>query len=135
MNESVSVYEQVGGEATFATIARVFYAGVREDSILESMYPAHDWAGAEERLKLFLMQYWGGPGTYSEQRGHPRLRMRHQPFHINHAARERWLQHMRRALDAANLAPLHDELMWDYFERAALAMVNTYEPAMPGSTA
>jgi hemoglobin len=88
------------------------------------MYPQHDRAGAEERFRTFLEQYWGGPGTYSEQRGHPRLRMRHSPFTIDPDARERWLTCMRGALDALAPAPLHRAELDDYFERAATSMLN-----------
>ena len=91
------------------------------------MYPKDDMVGAEDRLRMFLEQYWGGPGTYSEQRGHPRLRMRHVPFHINPDARDRWLRHMRSAVDAANLAPVHEATLMDYLDRAAHAMVNTFD--------
>jgi hemoglobin len=76
---------------------------------------------------MFLEQYWGGPGTYSAQRGHPRLRMRHAPFKVNPDARDRWLAHMRTAVDSLNLAPIHESQLWDYLERAAFSMINTFE--------
>ncbi len=91
------------------------------------MYPPDDMEGAITRLTMFLEQYWGGPGTYSEQRGHPRLRMRHMPFKVNPDARDRWLAHMRVAVDSLALSPLDEEMLWDYLERAAHAMVNTFE--------
>jgi hemoglobin len=116
---------EVGGRATFEKLVRAFYAGVATDAVL--MYPEDDLEGAIQRLTGFLEQYWGGPGTYSEQRGHPRLRMRHQPFHINPAARDRWLLHMRAAVDSLELPPLQDGVLWDYLERAAFAMVNTFD--------
>ncbi|MGO1320772.1 MAG: globin [Galactobacter sp.] len=119
------MYAAVGGEETFAKIAAAFYRGVAADPVLHPMYPEEDLGPAEERLKLFLIQYWGGPTTYSEQRGHPRLRMRHFPYTVDADARERWLKCMRGALDEVELAPLYDGMMWDYFERAATAMVNT----------
>lgn len=122
-----TVWSQVGGTETFARIVRVFYAGVREDPLLAPMYPPDDWEGAEWRLRAFLEQYWGGPTTYSEQRGHPRLRMRHQPFAVTPEARDRWLVHMHRALDEAALPPMHDAAFRDYVERAAQAMVNRLE--------
>lgn len=128
-------YQQVGGRETFARIVHRFYRGVAGDDVLAPMYPPEDFAGAEERLLLFLEQYWGGPGTYSETRGHPRLRMRHVPFHVNPEAKERWLLHMRAALDEAQLSPMHDAAFWDYVERAALAMVNTHEPTPPRAEA
>lgn len=125
--EGVSFFEQVGGHATFERLVRRFYEGVATDPVLKPMYPEDDMEGAIWRLTAFLEQYWGGPGTYSEQRGHPRLRMRHNAFHVNPDARERWLAHMRVALDELQLPPLHEAALWDYLERAAHAMVNTFE--------
>lgn len=125
--EGVSFFEQVGGHATFERLVRRFYEGVATDPVLKPMYPDDDMEGAIWRLTAFLEQYWGGPGTYSEQRGHPRLRMRHNPFHVNPDARDRWLAHMRVALDELQLPPLHEAALWDYLERAAYAMVNTFE--------
>lgn len=122
-----SFYDAVGGHPTFDGIVRRFYAGVADDPELRPMYPEQDLEGAIQRLTMFLEQYWGGPQTYSDQRGHPRLRMRHQPFHINPAARDRWIHHMRDAVAHANLAPLHAVTLMDYLERAAHSMVNTFE--------
>ncbi|WP_405217456.1 globin [Agrococcus sp. Ld7] len=119
-----TLYDAVGGERFFRQLVHEFYDRVWADEVLHAMYPEHDRAGAEERFSLFLMQYWGGPGTYSERRGHPRLRMRHQPFPIDHAARNRWVACMIGALDALAPAPLHRAELEDYFERAATAMVN-----------
>lgn len=126
-HEQSSFYEQIGGEETFREIVAEFYRGVKEDPVLAPMYPQHDWEGAEERLMLFLSQYWGGPKTYSENRGHPRLRMRHQPYKVNPDARDRWLKHMRAAVDAVALPQLHEAELWDYFERAAASLLNTFE--------
>jgi hemoglobin len=123
--DPASVYAAVGGEETFAKIAAAFYRGVKGDPVLHPMYPEEDLGPAEERLKLFLIQYWGGPTTYSERRGHPRLRMRHVPYKVDADARQRWLKCMRAALDEAQLPPLYEGMMWDYFERAATAMINT----------
>jgi len=120
-------YESVGGRATFEKLVRRFYAGVREDPELWPMYPQDDLEGAIQRLTGFLEQYWGGPGTYSEQRGHPRLRMRHQPFKVSPRAKDRWLLHMRVAVDELGLSPLDDAMLWAYLDRAALAMVNTFD--------
>ncbi len=120
-------WRQVGGRATFEKLVRRFYDGVAEDEVLRPMYPEEDLEGAIQRLTGFLEQYWGGPGTYSEQRGHPRLRMRHQPFRVNPDARDRWLRHMRVAVDGLELAPLDDAMLWGYLERAAFAMVNTFD--------
>jgi hemoglobin len=122
-----SFYEQVGGRATFERLVREFYRGVSADPGLWPMYPQDDLEGAIQRLTGFLEQYWGGPGSYSEQRGHPRLRMRHQPFKVNPDARDRWLSHMRAALDSLELPPLQDATLWGYLERAAHAMVNTFD--------
>ncbi len=119
-----TVYEAVGGEATFSRLVGAFYAGVAADPVMRAFYPEDDLAAAEERFRLFLIQYWGGPQTYSNERGHPRLRMRHAPFAINFAARDRWLSHMRAALDSIALDPVYDELMWDYFTRGADSMRN-----------
>lgn len=126
MPEQTSFFDQVGGRDTFERLVREFYRGVMADPVLAPMYPADDIDGAVWRLTAFLEQYWGGPQTYQEKRGHPRLRMRHQPFRINPAARDRWLGHMRHALDTLELSPLHDEELWGYLERAAFSMVNTF---------
>lgn len=118
-------YDQVGGHKTFAQLCRVFYEGVAQDPLLKPMYPEEDLGPAEERLRMFLEQYWGGPRTYSEQRGHPRLRMRHLPYTVDVEARDAWLRHMRTAVDSLELAPLHENMLWDYLERAAHSMVNS----------
>ncbi|MDH2442546.1 globin [Amnibacterium sp. CER49] len=122
-----SFYEAVGGRPTFEKLVQRFYAGVAEDPPLRELYPEEDLGPAAERLTGFLEQYWGGPTTYSEQRGHPRLRMRHMPFKVNPAQRDRWLTHMRAAVDSLELPPLYEAELWAYLERAALAMVNTFE--------
>lgn len=127
MSESpASVYEAVGGTPFFENLTHVFYAHVATDPVLEPMYPAHDMAGAERRLCMFLEQYWGGPTTYSQERGHPRLRMRHNPYPIDAEAREHWLAAMEKALDEAAPSPEIRAEMWDYFARAATAMVNVF---------
>lgn len=121
-----SVFDMVGGHEAFAKLVDVFYAGVAEDDYLISMYPdGKELDGAKHRLQTFLEQYFGGPTTYQEERGHPRLRMRHAPFPVTPKSREHWLKHMRRAMDSLDLPPMYDGLMWDYFQRAATAMVNT----------
>ncbi|HXD61843.1 MAG TPA: globin [Lacisediminihabitans sp.] len=121
-------YLRVGGRAAFEKLVRLFYEGVRTDEVLMPMYPEQpDLEGAIQRLTGFLEQYWGGPSTYSETRGHPRLRMRHQAFKVNPDARDRWLAHMRAALDQLSLSPLDDETLWNYLDRAAHLMVNTFE--------
>ncbi|GAB2986932.1 globin [Nocardioides montaniterrae] len=118
-------YDQIGGEDTIRRIVAAFYAGVAHDEVLRPMYPEADLGPAEERFRLFLAQYWGGPTTYSELRGHPRLRMRHAPFVVDEAARDRWLGHFRAALDEVQLPPEQDRAFWDYVTHAANFMVNT----------
>ncbi|MDF3291264.1 globin [Streptomyces silvisoli] len=118
-------FEAVGGEPTFRRLVHRFYQGVAEDPILRPMYPEEDLGPAEERLALFLMQYWGGPRTYSENRGHPRLRMRHVPFQVNRAAHDAWLAHMRTAVDELGLADEYERQLWDYLVYAAASMINT----------
>jgi hemoglobin len=125
--EQPTFYEQVGGHETFVRLVDVFYDGVAGDPVLRPLYPEEDLAGAKERLRMFLEQYWGGPTTYSQQRGHPRLRMRHAPFRVNPEARDRWLAHMREAVESLRLAPMLESMLWDYLERAAWSMVNTME--------
>ena len=120
-------YDEVGGEGTFTRLVSRFYAGVRSDPVLAPLYPQDDWEGAQRRLRMFLQQYWGGPTTYSEERGHPRLRMRHAPFAIGAAERDAWLTHMRDAVESLHLAPMHEAILWDYLERAAWSMVNTLD--------
>jgi hemoglobin len=126
-----SFYEAVGGEETFTRLVRRFYAEVAADPQLRPVYPSRDLGPAEEHLRLFLIQYWGGPGTYSEQRGHPRLRMRHVHFSIGEAERDAWLRHMRTALDEIALDPAHDEELWRYLEMAADSLVNQAPQGAP----
>lgn len=128
MSDDSTFYDQVGGHDTFVRLVDAFYRGIADDEVLRPMYPEEDLGPAAVRLTMFFEQYFGGPTTYSEERGHPRLRMRHMPFHVNPDARDRWLAHMRAALDEVQVAPIHEAAMWDYFERAAHAMVNTFEP-------
>jgi len=125
MSQKVTFYEAVGGEETFRRLVHRFYQGVATDPVLRPMYPEEDLGPAEERFRLFLMQYWGGPGTYSEQRGHPRLRMRHAPFEIGERERDAWLRHMRDAVDDLDLHPQAAEMLWDYLSRAAHSLVNS----------
>lgn len=117
-------YEQFGGEEFFTALVADFYAGVAADDSLRPMYPEEDLGPAERRLRLFLMQYWGGPKTYGDERGHPRLRMRHAPFPIDEDAKQRWLAHMRVALDARQLPPEEDATLWNYLVAAAESMLN-----------
>jgi len=120
-----SLYELAGGEETFRRLVQRFYSRVAVDPILRRVYPEEDVGPATERLTLFLIQYWGGPSTYSEQRGHPRLRLRHQPFVIGESERDAWLGHMTWAVDSLDLAPAVRKALLDYFETASTAMINT----------
>ena len=118
------MYELAGGEATFRLLVQRFYARVAGDPVLRVVYPEEDLSGATERLTLFLIQYWGGPSTYSEQRGHPRLRLRHAPFAIGQRERDAWLGHMTAAVESLELAPQVAKTLLDYFETASTAMIN-----------
>lgn len=124
----LSIYERVGGAPTFRRLVDAFYAGVAEDEPLRALYPEEDLGPAADRLRWFLEQYFGGPATYHEQRGHPRLRMRHMPFAVTGEQRDRWLHHMLTALDSLDLPEADAAAMRDYFERAAHFMVNTEAP-------
>jgi hemoglobin len=124
-----SVYELAGGEETFRLLVERFYSRVAEDALLRAIYPDEDLSGATERLTLFLIQYWGGPTTYSDQRGHPRLRLRHQPFAIGKAERDAWLRHMTAAVDSLDLAPEIRKALLDYFGTASMAMINQPDPS------
>jgi hemoglobin len=131
-DETTTLFDAVGGEPFFRLLVDAFYDGVAADEVLLRLYPeAPDLSGARDRLRLFLVQYWGGPTTYSDDRGHPRLRMRHLPFHIGPEERDRWLEHMMHAVDVAT-AELPDpevgaavgEALRAYFRPAAEQMRN-----------
>lgn len=125
MTREVTLYEYVGGDDFFERLVDAFYAGVATDDVLRPMYPdPDDLAPAKRRLALFLVQYWGGPTTYLDERGHPRLRMRHFPFRIGPDERDRWLHHMIRAVDATTDDPQVREMLLGYFVPAAEAMRN-----------
>jgi hemoglobin len=119
-----SFYEAVGGEPTFRRLVTAFYAGVANDETLRPLYPEEDLTAAAERLTLFLIQYWGGPATYNEQRGHPRLRMRHAPFRIGPVERDAWLSHMFHAVESLDLEPDRADELWAYLVRAAHMLQN-----------
>ena len=129
-NRSVeqTFFDRFGGAQAFSTLVRQFYEAIAQDELIRPMYPDADLGPAEDRLRWFLEQYWGGPKTYSEQRGHPRLRMRHAEFPITPQARDQWLDHMRKAVDSLRLSPELDEELWEYLVDAAYAMVNTPGP-------
>ena len=121
-------YDEVGGHEVFAGIVHRFYLQVAADPVLRPLYPEEDLGPAEIRLRMFLEQYWGGPRTYSDQRGHPRLRMRHAPFVIGLRERDHWLAAMKVAVDGAGLDAEHHERLWAYLEMAAESLVNSLHP-------
>ena len=118
-------YDEIGGHPVFAGIVERFYTAAADDPVLRPLYPEADLGPAEVRLRMFLEQYWGGPRTYSDLRGHPRLRMRHAPFVIGVRERDAWLAAMRAAVDGAGLSEQHRERLWAYLEMAADSMVNS----------
>jgi len=126
-----SPYEAFGGEPFFASLVSAFYARVARDPILRPMYPPGDLTPAERRLRMFLEQYWGGPTTYDDERGHPRLRMRHASFPIDGVARDRWLTLMQDSLIEQGLPEAHERVLWQYLVSAAFAMQNIPDEA-PG---
>lgn len=126
--EQQTFYDEVGGAPTFHALVSRFYELVREDEVLRPLYPEDDFDGAERRLRMFLEQYWGGPRTYTDERGHPRLRMRHVPFRIGPLERDAWLRCMQTAvasIDAATVDDAHRQALLDYFDMAAQHMVNS----------
>src|SRR5688500_9989568 len=118
-------YQQIGGHETIDRIVQVFYEGVATDEVLRPLCPGEDRGPAPPRRTKLLGPYWGGPTTYSTQRGHPRHRMRHAPFAVTMEARDHWLRHFREGLDAVDLTPEQDAQFWDYIQHAATFMVNT----------
>ncbi|WP_209841139.1 globin [Mycolicibacterium sp. NCC-Tsukiji] len=123
-----SFYDEVGGAETFQLLVSRFYQLVRDDEILRPLYPEDDLDGAEHRLRMFLEQYWGGPRTYGQERGHPRLRMRHAPFRIGYVERDAWLRCMHSALasiGSETIDDAHRQALLDYFDMAAQHMVNS----------
>jgi len=124
-----SLYDQVGGTPFFERLVQRFYEGVAEDEVLRPLYPERDLSGARRRLTLFLVQYWGGPTTYLQERGHPRLRSRHFPFPIGSRERDRWLLNMQAAIDASDAPEEARARLHQYITVAAEAMVNLEENA------
>ena len=131
MTQATTFYEAVGGEPTFRRLVAGFYRRVATDPVLRPLYPEPDLSGAEERLRLFLMQYWGGPHTYSDRRGHPALRMRHAPFAIGSAERVAWLRHMTASVQDLDLPPELAAPLLEYLTMASAALIN--RPGQPGS--
>lgn len=127
MSDSPTFYAATGGHDTFVRLVERFYAGVADDAPLRALYPESDLGPAADRLRMFLEQYWGGPTTYSQERGHPRLRLRHQPYAVTPDMRDRWLLHMMDAVDSLDLDPTHDATLRDYLTRAAYSLVNSME--------
>ena len=125
-----SVYEQLG-DTGFQQLVAAFYRRVAVDPVIGSFYTPHDLSAAERRLRLFLIQYFGGPGAYSQERGHPRLRMRHQPFRIGEAERAAWLTAMLAAMNEVNIPEPSYSVMRDYFESGAAFMMNVRDPNVP----
>ena len=125
--DTTNYYELFGGEPFFADLVSQFYARVVTNEILRPMYPEKDMAGAAHRLQIFLAQYWGGPTTYQEERGHPRLRMRHAGFKIGPAAKDAWLKCMRQAVVGMEMQPDAQEKLWRYLEGAAEHLLNSFE--------
>lgn len=118
-----TLYERVGGEPFFFTLVNRFYAGVEQDALLRRLYP-EDLGPPRRHLALFLMQYWGGPRTYSDERGHPRLHMRHVRFHIGEPEREAWLRHMRAAVESSGASATDARALMEYFEAASRSLLN-----------
>ena len=119
-----TVYEAAGGEAAFRRLVALFYERVADDPVLRPLYPEQDLGPAQERLTLFLVQYWGGPATYTEKHGHPRLRMRHVPFAIGWTEREAWFRHMSAAVVEMRFEAEVTEALLEYFDAASRAMIN-----------
>ncbi|MFC4948914.1 globin [Pseudonocardia sp. GCM10023141] len=125
MTDPQNFYAEVGGAPVFEKIIARFYEQVAEDEVLRPLYPEEDLGPAEVRFRMFMEQYWGGPRTYSEQRGHPRLRMRHAPFKIGPIERDAWLRCMLIAVDEAGLDAAHRDQLWNYIQYAAASMQNS----------
>ncbi len=137
-SQEPTFYDAVGGHETFVRLVKSFYEGVAADPVLRAIYPEDDLGPAEERFRMFLEQYWGGPTTYSDIRGHPRLGQRHAPFAVTPLARDRWLAHMHAALGDSGMSPEHTQQFWEYVVRAAHFLVNSPDiPALdsPGAPA
>lgn len=128
---SESLFDRVGGEPVFRRVVDRFYDAVALDPVLRPLYPEQDLGPARDRLRMFLVQYWGGPATYSEQRGHPRLRMRHAAWVIGERERDHWLAHMRAAVDAESLDPVAHDAVWQHLERAAHSLLNAPQDLAP----
>lgn len=120
-----TLFEEIGGQEFFNELVEGFYIGIEHDPVLRPMYPEGDMTDAKRHLALFLGQYWGGPSTYSDERGHPRLRMRHMPFVVDADARDRWLTHMSTSLSQLEVPDHLRDQLWTYLVTAAHSLVNT----------
>jgi hemoglobin len=127
--QELEVYSMIGTEG-FTRLVAAFYRRVPQDDLLGPMYPTTDLLGAEQRLRDFLIGRFGGPQTYIEQRGHPRLRARHSPFHINQAARDRWMRLMNSAIEEAALSAEAEQVLRKFLDEMATFMINQPEPGM-----
>lgn len=127
----MSLYDDVGGAPVFRALVADFYVGVASDPVLRPLYE-EDLEPAKERFAQFLMQYWGGPTTYSERRGHPRLRMRHAVWSIGARERDAWLSHMLGAVSRLDVDDRSRAAIWDHVERAAHTLVNTHDQGAIG---
>ena len=133
MTEPPTLFERVGGVSFFGRLVDAFYEGVASDDVLLPLYPeAPDLTGARHRLTLFLVQYWGGPTTYSDERGHPKLRMRHMPFVVGPLERDRWLKHMTAAVYEVSPDDEVATILLNYFIPSAEHMRN--DTGLPIST-
>ncbi len=128
-DQSVTVYDFIGGEPTLRRLVDLFYGRVEADPVLRPLFPKDLEPGKRWQL-LFLMQYFGGPSVYADERGHPRLRMRHMPFAIDAEMRDRWLAHMQAAIDEVGIAEPARSIMREYFERASTHMINVMTPGL-----
>ncbi len=128
MNDEFTLYKLVGGDETFQLLVDIFYDRIERDPLLRPMFPTNLEPG-KRRQYLFLTQFFGGPARYNEQRGHPRLRLRHSPFPIDEAARSRWLEHMLAAIDETGIDEPMRSVMRNYFDRASAMLVNRAGPA------
>jgi hemoglobin len=127
-------YERFGGAPFFESLVSAFYARIARDPVLRPMYPEEDLEPAERRLRMFLEQYWGGPDDYQQERGHPRLRLRHAPYPVDALARDRWLANMHDAVAEQNMAPEDERELWQYLVSAAFAMQNIDALSPPATT-
>jgi hemoglobin len=126
MNRQINIYEFAGGDEPFRRMINAFYEGIESDPIVRPMYP-EDLTDSIEHMFLFVTQYFGAPPRYNELRGHPRLRMRHNPFPIDQAARDAWMKHMRNAIVQTGFDPVVEQMLLEYFENTATFLMNKFD--------